>query len=556
MSPAPVEELAAPIMTDSIQDAPEKKQCKRDSKQLEKRQSGATQSTANGNKDVPNQVTNQKDEKISGAELKKRAKAEKAAKRAHAKQEHNYIPEEVPKGGSPDVVKDRLTGQNRTGDIKDEHAHRSSDIYSMGALFNEMLTWVGQGQSADKFLESQRGKGTLPQPLQAPIPKGQHQRKSSGAANAPKPLQLRPSQQQAPAPVSEPPKSEVKKVAFLSHLYGAPRRTTVAGANKDVHPSVLALGLQMSNYVICGSSARCVSALLVFKRVINAYTTPSGTSLPRHLTLHLSTQIDYLVSCRPLSISMGNAIRWLKLAISTIDPDTPESKAKADLCTAIDNFIRERITVAGQAIATSACSRIQDGDVILTFAKSSIVERTLAEAYRQGKRFRVIVVDSLPLHEGRNLAVALVNLGLTVQYALTHTLSHVVGDATKVLLGAHGMMSNGQLYSRIGTAMVAMMAKETDIPVIVLCESVKFTDRVALDSISYNEHAPPEELGFFKTNVKKEGSSEMIPDPPNLQVLNLMYDLTPAEFINMVITEYGSIPPSSVPVVHRLSTNT
>jgi translation initiation factor eIF-2B subunit delta len=41
---------------------------------------------------------------------------------------------------------------------------------------------------------------------------------------------------------------------------------------------------------------------------------------------------------------------------------------------------------------------------------------------------------------------------------------------------------------------------------------------------------------------------------PNLQLLNILYDVTPAEYVNMVITEYGSLPPSSVPVVHRIST--
>ncbi|KAI4204546.1 MAG: hypothetical protein LQ350_001096 [Teloschistes chrysophthalmus] len=549
-------------MPDSTQDSSEKKpgkKEKRDPKNSDIQKSGAPQSTVNGTTDVPQKATDQKDEKISGAELKKRHKAEKAAKRAQAKQEQQNIPEEQAKNGKADAVNDRDHNLHATGNTAIENPQQSSDICSLGCIFNEMLIWVSQGQSADKFLELQREKGSILQPLKLPVPipqKGKHQRKGSTTANIQKPLQIRPSQQPAPAPVPEPRKSEAKKVAFLSHLYGAPRRTTIAGAHKDIHPSVLALGLQMSNYVVCGSNARCVSTLLAFKKVINAYTTPPGTSLPRHLALHLSTQIDYLVSCRPLSISMGNAIRWLKLAISTIDPDTAESQAKAELCIAIDNFIRERITVAGQAIATSACSRIQDGDVILTFAKSSIVERTLVEAYKQGKKFRVIVVDSRPLHEGRNLALALANMGLEVQYALTHTLSHVVRDATKVFLGAHGMMSNGRLYSRVGTAMVAMMAKETDIPVIVLCESVKFTDRVALDSISFNEVAPPEELGSSMTKSSNEGSSDTKSDPLILQALNLMYDLTPADFINMVITEYGSIPPSSVPVVHRLSTNT
>ncbi|KAI4201856.1 MAG: hypothetical protein LQ346_002060 [Caloplaca aetnensis] len=460
-----------------------------------------TLAAANGVKEVTNKSAEAKTDKISGAELKKRGKAEKAAKRAQLKRE-----QQTP----------------------------SQDAQTSG--------------------EKQRaGKGPATQSSQSSEPKIQHKR-SGSTVTAQKPLQLRPSQQQAPQSTPEP-KAETKKVALFSHLYGTPRRTTIAGAGKDVHPSVLALGLQMSNYVVCGSNARCVSTILAFKKVINAYTTPPGTSLPRHLTIHLSSQIDYLVSCRPLSVSMGNAIRWLKLLISRIDPDTSESEAKLDLCSAIDNFIRERITVAGQAISSSASSKIRDGDVILTFVKSSIVERTLVEAYRQGKIFRVVVVDSRPLNEGRNLARALAHLGLQVQYLLTHALSHVIQDATKVFLGAHAMMSNGRLYSRIGTALVAMMAKEADVPVIVLCESIKFTDKVALDSIAINEVAPPEELGYPAMETHEE-SPEKWRDSKNFQPLNLMYDLTPEECIHMVITEFGSLPPSSVPVVHRLSTNT
>ena len=39
---------------------------------------------------------------------------------------------------------------------------------------------------------------------------------------------------------------------------------------------------------------------------------------------HLSPQITHLVSARPMSISMGNAIRQLKLDISGSDIDLPE----------------------------------------------------------------------------------------------------------------------------------------------------------------------------------------------------------------------------------------
>ena len=53
---------------------------------------------------------------------------------------------------------------------------------------------------------------------------------------------------------------------------------------------------------------------------------------------HLSPQITHLVSARPMSISMGNAIRQLKLDISGSDIDLPEqdvssvSASQARIC--------------------------------------------------------------------------------------------------------------------------------------------------------------------------------------------------------------------------------
>ncbi|KAK0507796.1 hypothetical protein JMJ35_009685 [Cladonia borealis] len=456
---------------------------------------------ANGTENKKKTAEGSKDGKPSGKELKEKSKAEKVARRAQQKQ-----------------------------------AQQGQPVVDLGP-------------------EKQGDKDARKQSLAGPdsnFPKTQHKRTGSTSTGGQKPMPFRPAQAHAP-PIKEEPKKENKNVALFDHLYGNPRRSTVAGASRDVHPAVLALGLQIRNYVICGSSARCVATLLAFKRVIESYITPPQTSLPRHLTTHLSSQIDYLVSCRPLSISMGNAIRWLKVKISEVDISVEEFRAKADLCNAIDNFITEKIIVADQVITRRAVEKIKDGDLILTYAKSSIVQQVLVEAYRKGKQFKVIVVDSRPLFEGKNLARALAELGLDVQYSLTHGISHVMKDATKVFLGAHAMMSDGRLYSRVGTALVAMTAKEANVPVIVCCESVKYTERVALDSFVHNEIAPPEELIIH--GEKSSPLSRWL-EVPNLQLLNLMYDLTPAEYITMVIDESGYLPPSSVPFMQRLSTNT
>lgn len=213
--------------------------------------------------------------------------------------------------------------------------------------------------------------------------------------------------------------------------------------------------------------------------------------MSRHFTPHvLSHQIEYLASCRPLSISMGNAIRWLKLEVSNIDIDTPEAEAKKDLCDRIDRHIEEKVTAADEVISTTAAEKIRDGDVIMTYAKSSIVQSALVKARNDGKKFRVIVVDSRPLMEGRHLAESLSRLNIEVKYCLLNGLAHNISDATKVFLGAHAMMSNGRLLSRVGTALVAMEAKDADIPVLVLCETIKFTERVALDSVCISSEIP------------------------------------------------------------------
>ncbi|KAL5120003.1 hypothetical protein ACEQ8H_002101 [Pleosporales sp. CAS-2024a] len=446
---------------------------------------------------------------------------------------------------------------------------------------------------AEKAARRAQAKAVDPAPKAqaASSREGQKQQKESKPApkddkSRPLPNRRRPSQSNVPVVKESDKKPKKEKESkqsglFFGHLYSQPKQQSMIGASKDVHPAILALGLQYSSYAICGSTARMVAMMLAFKAVIQDYSTPPGNSLARHLTNHhLSPQIEFLKSCRPLSVSMGNAIRHLKDIIIKIDPSTPENEAKRDLVDEIDMFLRERITAADKLIRDLAATKIEPGDVVLTYAASSIVEQAVMQAHSNGIPFSVIVVDSKPLFEGRQLARKLANAGLNVRYYLITGASHAVKDATKLLLGAHAMMSNGRLYSRVGTALVSMLAHAHSLPVIVLCQSVKFTEKVALDSIVANEVAPADEIlsesersallplkALLLSNAKSDDNKQdvlrpdtthvlrWIQDSKNLHHLQVLYDVTPAQYINMVITEYGSLPPSSVPVVHRLSTN-
>ncbi|ODV69091.1 putative translation initiation factor eIF-2B subunit [Hyphopichia burtonii NRRL Y-1933] len=408
----------------------------------------------------------------------------------------------------------------------------------------------------------------------------------------------------------------VKKIPSLfSHLETREQRNAASPSiSHIVHPAILSLTLKYSTYKVVGSIARLRNMLEAFKVVIRDYKTPENTTLTRHLTGHLSHQIEYLKSARPLSISMGNAIRWLKQEISHISIDTKELKAKDILVEKIDDFIKEKIDLSDRVIIENASQHILEGSTILTYGHSDVLEELFKYCVlEQGKSFNLIIVDSRPLFEGKKLLNSLVNTNikatpitqdyLKVNYVLLNSLSStILADTDCVFLGAHAMLSNGHLYSRVGTGLIAMMCHTRNIPVLTCCESVKFSDKVQLDSVTTNELADPEDLveqihskkppqkksfaleQFIKQCEDEKKSEEPTKNQPkkkqnnkkdeepekedenaplkdwkskeNISLLNIMYDLTPPQYIKKVVTELGALPPSSVPVILREYKNT
>lgn len=509
--------------------------------------------------------------KLTGKQLKEQKKAEKAARRA----------EQV-------LAK---------GDVA--QAEQSSPVNTLRPEPSQRLS--SQGGSSSKR-DGEQNQNHRRRPSNVPP--------EPGAVRIPfRPGGATATGQAIPAsPQVAQPKYHEKKVPLVSHLYPTARPASLTTATREIHPSVLTLALHLRSLTLVGSIARTLSLLLTLKRVIHAYTTPPNTALSRHLTVHISHQISFLSSARPLGIAQGNAIRWLKKLISTLDPDLDENEAKKFICASIDSFIREKVTLASEVIASQASTRIEDtGETILVYGKSSVVEKTLLQAAREeGKKFKVVVVDSRPLFEGRNLVRSLLRAGMCeggelegcqVIYSLMSGLTDALEQhsVTKCFLGASGMLGNGGLYSRCGSAMVAMMAKQYKVPVLVLAETVKFTAKMAVDSLSLNEVADADALIEYRENQtltsdfvpikqddnkgkkggggggKKKGNEgdkgDKDPeqdeetekskallgswrDQPNLYLLNLMYDVTPKEYLDMVICELGTLPPGAVPVVN------
>ncbi|XP_050381032.1 uncharacterized protein LOC126798191 isoform X2 [Argentina anserina] len=317
-----------------------------------------------------------------------------------------------------------------------------------------------------------------------------------------------------------------------------------------VHPAVYKVGLQYLTGDISGGNARCIAMLQAFQEAIKDYSTPPEKNLSRDLTAKLSSYVSFLIECRPLSISMGNAIRFLKSRIAKLPLTLLESEAKAYLQSDIEQFISEKIILADKVIVKHAVTKIRDGDVLLTYGSSTAVEMLLLHAHELGKQFRIVVVDSRPKLEGQRLLRRLVGKGINCTYTHINAASYIMHEVTRVFLGASSVLSNGAVYSRVGTACVAMVAHAFRVPVLVCCEAYKFHERVQLDSICSNELGDPDVIskvpGMDEINcLNNQANCE------NLQPLNLIYDALPSDYVSMIITDYGMVPPTSVPVIVR-----
>ncbi|KAL9261021.1 Translation initiation factor eIF2B subunit delta-like protein [Drosera capensis] len=321
----------------------------------------------------------------------------------------------------------------------------------------------------------------------------------------------------------------------------------------QMHPAVYKVGLRYLTGDISGGNARCIAMLEAFQEAIKDYSTPPEKTLIRDLTAKVSSYVSFLIECRPLSISMGNAIRFLKTRIANLPLTLSESEAKASLRSDIDNFISEKILLADKVIVKHAVTKIRDGDVLLTYGSSSAVEMIFLHAHELGKQFRVVVVDSRPKLEGQLLLRRLVAKGISCTYAHINAVSYVMHEVTRVFLGAASVLSNGTVYSRVGTASVAMVANAFRVPVLVCCEAYKFHERVQLDSICFNElggFCDPDQIAKVPGRTEIDYLNDWA-SSENLQLLNLIYDATPSDYISMIITDFGMVPPTSVPVIVR-----
>lgn len=96
----------------------------------------------------------------------------------------------------------------------------------------------------------------------------------------------------------------------------------------------------------------------------------------------------------------------------------------------INSYTIQRIILSAGSIASNAFPKIVNGDVILTYARSTTVEKVLAYAHQQGKQFKVVLIDSYPLREGLAMMKRLANLGIKVKYGLLSGVGFILREVS------------------------------------------------------------------------------------------------------------------------------
>jgi len=240
-----------------------------------------------------------------------------------------------------------------------------------------------------------------------------------------------------------------------------------------------------------------------------------------------------LLQTRPTAVSLPNGIRFVigkliqaKSVVSSVND------LRKHAISAADEFI-ENSRMAVQRIGEFGAKRIKDGDVILTHCHSSAVVAIIEKAWEQGKKVRVYSTETRPRFQGRITAKTLGQAGIPVTIIVDSAARRFMNEVDKVIVGADAIAANGAVVNKIGTSMVALAAHEAGALFFVAAETYKFSpetmvgELIVLEERASSEVISPERLKTMK----------------NVSVRNPSFDITPAEYIDLIITEKGIIPP-------------
>lgn len=228
--------------------------------------------------------------------------------------------------------------------------------------------------------------------------------------------------------------------------------------------------------------------------------------------LDLRTIARALAGARPSMAAIANAVA-LTLAPFGRDPDIDNVRQHAERCIATWRADDQRL------IETARPHIPKD---IITYSHASTTRNTFLAL--RNHLCRVVIPEGRPVDDGKRLAAILAAAGIPVTVVTEAQMGWWAPQVEAIVVGADTVTPAGDVVNHMGTATLALIAREHGIPMYSLTHTLKVAP-----------YDRPEDLR------EENDPAEIWPDPPaGITIRNPAFDRTPAAQIT-VITERGTL---------------
>jgi methylthioribose-1-phosphate isomerase len=248
-----------------------------------------------------------------------------------------------------------------------------------------------------------------------------------------------------------------------------------------------------------------------------------------------------LAASRPTAVNLFWALQRMR-EVWTAHRRRPAA-AMADALLAAAHDIRAEDIRINRTMGAHGAALLGDGARVLTHCNAGALATAghgtalgvIRSAVEAGKRIAVIADETRPFLQGARLtAWELVQENIPVTLITDNMSGHLMshGEIDAVIVGTDRVAANGDVANKIGTYMVAVLARRHGIPFYVACP-LSTIDREVPNgaAIPIEERAPEEVTGFRDCQWAAAG----------VRVRNPAFDVTPAELVTALITEQGVV---------------
>ena len=251
-------------------------------------------------------------------------------------------------------------------------------------------------------------------------------------------------------------------------------------------------------------------------------------------------QKDYLNSSRPTAVNLSWALNRMEQKVLSLK-ELPVPEIVGELKKEAELMKEEDIAVCKQ-IGENGLTLVNPGDGILTHCnagqlatcKYGTATAPIYLGQERGYHFRVFADETRPLLQGARLtAYELQSAGVDVTLICDNMSATVMkkGWVNAVFVGCDRVAANGDTANKIGTSVVATVAKRYGVPVYICAP----TSTIDLNTPTGDDIVIEERPAHEVTDMwYKEPMG-----PKGVKVFNPAFDVTDHELIAGIITENG-----------------